>query len=86
MTGRPLLFRTPKGSLAYGYEATVLADICEAILKARKVGDLSKQQEHIADKAEILIRGFARVGIIALIDEATGFQKLRARDELQKIL
>jgi hypothetical protein len=34
----------------------------------------------------MLIRGFARVGIIALIDEATGFQKLRARDELQKIL
>jgi hypothetical protein len=86
VTAKPLLFRTPKGSLAYGYEATVLADICEAILKARREGALSKQQEHIADKAEVLIRAFARVGIIALVDEATGFQKLRARDDLQKIL
>ena len=37
-----------------------------------------------------LLRGFARVGIIALIDEATGYQydrdRDRDRDELQKIL
>jgi hypothetical protein len=47
---------------------------------------LSKQQDHIANKAEILVRAFARVGIIALVDEATGYQRVRARDELQKIL
>lgn len=86
VTAKPIIFRTPKGSLAYGYEATVLADICEALLQARQADALSKQQEHIADKAEILIRAFARVGIIALVDEATGYQKQRARDELQKIL
>ena len=33
-----------------------------------------------------MIRGFARVGIIALVDEATGYQKDRARDALAKIL
>jgi hypothetical protein len=30
--------------------------------------------------------GLARVGIIALVDEATGYQEVRARDELQAIL
>jgi hypothetical protein len=33
-----------------------------------------------------LLRGFARVGIIALVDEATGYQADRARDELQRLL
>jgi len=40
---------------------------------------------NIADQCEILVRGFARVGIIALVDEATGYQKDRARDDLAKI-
>lgn len=86
VTSEPMVFRTPSGSLAYGYDASVLADIAEAILEARNAGTISKQQEHIAEKAESLIRAFARVGIIALVDEATGYQQIRARDELQQIL
>jgi hypothetical protein len=82
----PIRFRTPGGTLAYGYDATVLADICEAVLKARDQGLLQKQQEHIAVRCEILVRGFARVGIIALVDEATGYQEFRARDALARIL
>lgn len=69
-----------------GYEATILADICEAFLDARKTINLSPRQKIIADQCEILIRGFARVGLIALIDEATGYQYDRERFELQKIL
>lgn len=69
-----------------GYEATVLADICDAFLEARKNIAFSSRQRIIADQCEILIRGFARVGIIALIDEATGYQYERERVELQKIL
>ena len=40
----------------------------------------------MARQAEILVRGFARVGIIALVDEATGYQLDRSRDALAKIL
>lgn len=69
-----------------GYEATILADICEAFLEARKQIKLSPRQKIIADQCEILIRGFARVGIIALVDEATGYQYERERFELEKIL
>jgi len=69
-----------------GYEATILADICEAFLEARKSIELSVRQRIIADQCEILIRAFARVGITALVDEATGYQYERERDALQSIL
>lgn len=69
-----------------GYEAEILIDICDAFLEARKHTKLSSRQEKIATQAEILMRSFAKVGLIALIDEATGYQHERERDELQKIL
>jgi hypothetical protein len=82
----PILFRPPIGKTAYGYDATILADICDAVLAAREAGVLWKSQRHIAGQCELLVRGFARVGIIALIDEATGFQRDRAKDALTEIL
>lgn len=82
----PIHFRQPVIGTAFGYEATILADVCDVILAARANKYLQKQQLHIAQQCEILVRGFARVGIIALVDEATGFQKDRARDALAKIL
>ena len=83
----PLKFRLPSGVPAFGYEATILADICDVILASRRIdGAIQHQQAHIADQAELLVRGFARVGIIALVDEATGFQRDRAKDALAKIL
>jgi P63C domain len=72
--------------LAYGYEPTLLADICDVVLPARQTGKLLPNQAHIADQCEILVRGFARVGIIALVDEATGYQRDRTRDALARIL
>ncbi len=53
---------------------------------ARDEGVLDRQQEHVAKRAEILIRGLARVGIIALVDEATGYQQFRANRALAEIL
>lgn len=70
----------------HGYEATILVDICDAFLEARKHIELSSRQEIIAHQCEILMRSFARVGITALVDEATGYQYDREKDELQKIL
>jgi len=74
------------GRTAYGYEATILADLCEFILSARSAGFLAPQQQHIADECERLVRGFARIGIIALVDEATGYQEHRDRQDLEKLL
>ncbi len=82
----PIVFRSPGIGMAYGYPATILADICEAILNARDAGDTTPRQIGIIKQADILVRGFARVGIVALVDEATGFQRDRAKDALAKIL
>jgi hypothetical protein len=83
----PIRFTSPHGGgVVFGYPATILADICDAVLAARRAGVLQRQQQHIADQCEILVRGFARVGIIALVDEATGYQKDRARNALAQIL
>ncbi|WP_349335386.1 P63C domain-containing protein [Delftia sp. DS1230] len=83
----PIKFRRQDaGRITYGYQADVLADICEAVLAARAANRLPPAYENIAIQCEILVRGFARVGIIALIDEATGYEKDRAKDSLAKIL
>jgi hypothetical protein len=72
------------GRTAFGYEATLLPEICEVILDADKAGAL-KNKEY-AMVADVLIRSFARVGIIALIDEATGYQRDRSHDALRLLL
>lgn len=83
----PIKFRRPcGGKFAYGYPATILADLCDAILAARANDTLDPRQSNWAKQCEILVRGFARVGIIALVDEATGFQVDRKRDALAQIL
>lgn len=87
---RPVLsgvfFRTSSGRRAEGLSAEVLPRVCEVYLKARDAGALAPQQVLVAKKAEILMRALAHVGITALIDEATGYQRDRARDALAKIL
>ena len=69
----PLKFRAPNGSIAYGYDAEVLHAICLAILEARRKGKLQKQQEHIAERCELLISAWSLAGIISAVDEATGY-------------
>ena len=70
-----------------GYEATILQRLCDAILSASEAGALRTEQEkRYALASYVLIRAFAQVGIIALVDEATGYQEDRARDALEQIL
>ena len=84
---KPIIFTSPHGGGdAYGYPATLLADICDAVIEARNDKALLRQQIHIAKRCEILMRGFARIGIIGLVDEATGYQEIRAKNALVKIL
>lgn len=82
----PIKFRTPKGMIAHGYEATVLIDVCEAVLEAKNRGKLLRTQEHIGVLCEIIIKGSSRLGVVGLIDEITGYQKIRPDDALQQIL
>lgn len=74
------------GKLAHGLKAEVFPQICEVWLRARDAKVLTDKQSLIAEIADIMIRGLARIGIIALIDEATGYQEDRDRDELSRLL
>jgi P63C domain-containing protein len=84
--GMPITFKLPNGGRASGYDAELLPEVCEVYLSAREADALPYQQKPIAKQAEIIMRGLARVGIIALVDEATGYQEVRARDALANIL
>ncbi|THA21345.1 hypothetical protein E5361_06435 [Histophilus somni] len=78
-------FKTKDGQIKEGYDATILPMVCDVYLKAREENVLTKAQQDTAKKAEILVRSLAKVGIVALVDEATGYQDARAKDALAKI-
>lgn len=68
---------------AHGFDATKLVEICERYLEAREAEELKPSQLKIAKQAEIVMRACAKVGIIALIDEATGYDKVKKQREYQ---
>lgn len=84
----PIKFTRPGrgGITALGYEAKILVDICNAVLSARENGVLKGKQLEVAQQCEILTRALAKVGIDALVDEVTGYQEIRDKQALQKIL
>ncbi|MGC9972255.1 MAG: P63C domain-containing protein [Bryobacteraceae bacterium] len=87
VVSKPILYRNLRGGgVAHGIEATALPTICEVWLKARDAGALKAAQLPVAIKADILTRGLAHTGIVALVDEATGYQVIRDRQALQAIL
>ena len=84
----PILFRpNVNGKVAYGYEATIINDICDAVLEARRTkGALAPQQARFATHCEAILSYLARKGIVLLVDEATGYDRLRTRETIQSIV
>jgi hypothetical protein len=88
----PIFFLNKSGQQRrVGYDAELLPKVCEVYLQLRdqslaKTGHVPKQYQHIIKACDVLMRGLARVGIIALIDEATGFHRDRDREALQELL
>jgi len=72
---KPIPFRMKHGGRpAHGYRAEILVDICRLVLGARSAGVLHAQRAPVAERCERLLLGMAGVGIVALVDEATGYQ------------
>jgi hypothetical protein len=73
----PFRFQPPggKGKPVNGYSGPLLVDVCNAVLSSRDAGTLSDIYAMTAIRADVLIRAVAKVGIIALIDEATGYTR-----------
>jgi hypothetical protein len=83
---KPIEYRSITHKDMTGFNAEILPRMCDMYLEARFQGGLIKQQLPLASVAEILVRSFAKIGIIALIDEVTGYQEVRDRLALQEIL
>ena len=83
----PIDFFVKKGMIPpQGYEAWILPELCNAVIDAGEAKLLQPSQDKILLQAKILTRAFSTVGIIALVDEATGYQEVRDRQALQEIL
>lgn len=74
----PINFKPLVMDIAHGYEADILADVAKAIVTASdgSIG-LTKAQQPLVVQAKILLHAFAKIGVVALIDEATGYQQIR---------
>lgn len=83
---KPVEFTQPNGTVAFGYEGTLLVDYCREIIKARRQKILGAGFDHIAFVAEGLLLALSKLGITALIDEATGYQNVRPRDALRALI
>ncbi|MGO2565843.1 MAG: P63C domain-containing protein [Brochothrix thermosphacta] len=74
------------GKKQLGFDANILPLVSDLYLKARERGVIKNPvQLETAQKAELLVRSLAKVGVTALVDEATGYQYDREKTELQKI-
>ncbi len=87
----PILFRSKSGHRTVGYDAELLPMVCEVYLKFHDAcraanREVPRNYRHIVETCDRLMRGLARVGIIGLVDEATGYQDARDRLALQAIL
>lgn len=82
----PITYIDLYGNIKQGYNARILRGLCKVYIDAKKDNALQKSQERFANIAEAILYALSDVGIIALVDEATGYQHDREQDELQKIL
>ncbi len=87
----PIFFRTKSGKRMVGYDAQLLPQVAEVYLQmkdsyASEGKEVPRQYRHIVKACDLIMRGLARVGIVALVDEATGYQEVRDRLALQAIL
>lgn len=88
---KPVFFRTKSGKKTAGYDATLLPMVAEVYLQMRdshiaQNKSVPKQYQHIIWACDTVMRGLARVGIVALVDEATGYQEVRDKKALEQIL
>lgn len=69
------------------FGAPLFVDLCKAYVDAKQDGALKlDSQISIANTLYAIMTAFAKTGLVAVIDEVTGYQYDREKDELQKLL
>lgn len=81
----PIIFKPLVGDPAHGFNGIFFIEVCDLIWEANKQDKLDKRQLFLAVQAEIIVRSCAKVGIIALIDEATGFIRDKRKEEYREL-
>jgi len=86
-----VFYRTQNGGRGVGYDANLLPRVAEVYLRLRddwkeRYNDGPTQYKDIIRASELLIRALATVGIVALVDENTGYERDKARGDLERIL
>lgn len=88
---KPAFYLTQTGGKGVGYDARMLPRVAEVYLRYRDhslqtTGRIPLRYQGMIAAADLLMRALANVGIVALVDEATGYQRVRSRFALQEIL
>lgn len=83
--GPRIRFAIPGAPPGFGYPAELLPRLCGAITDRALEGKLHHKQQHIAAQARRIEKALAGVAIVALVDEATGYQTRRAPDALSRL-
>lgn len=79
----PLVFQAPTlganqpPTKTYGYDITILIDLCKAVLRAQEDGKLLNRQAHIAKQAHVIINASAKAGIQGLVYKLAGYDATR---------
>lgn len=82
----PIYFKYMRSDPGHAYEADVLVEVCKAIQRAHAAGKLTSAQESMYQQATALLNAFGKIGVVALIDEATGYQRERSPDALRLLV
>ncbi len=98
----PIFFRLKGGQRAVGYDALLLPLVCKVYQDLRndlmkKLASGTKDEvkqgratyakyRHIVEKCDELAHGFGKRGILALVDDATGYQDDKVRQDIDRII
>ena len=102
MSTTPLFFRFKNSRRAVGYDALLLPRVCEVYKKlhsslterlagndlaeAKRAKNTFEQYKHIIDACATLETGFAQRGIIALVDDATGYRGDQLKEDVLRVI
>ena len=82
----PIIFNISGADPGHGFEGEDLVEVCKAVIRADEAGKLVEAQKPMAAQARAIVNALAKVAIVALIDEATGYQTERSPDALRLLV
>jgi hypothetical protein len=81
---KPLVFQglaagpnMPAASTVYGYDVTILIDLCKAIIEADANGELIGRYSNVVRQAHVIIAASAKAGIKGLVYALAGYDATR---------